>query len=326
MSQDFGIAVSGPSAPLDMYPAIMNSLNALKSGHLGAGRPSYAELGTFWAKQVNSTTVEIYFFDGTSDILVSIYNPTAHSLSSLAVPNNGVTLAKLEQIASGRLLGRTTAGSGNVEVLTPAQVAALLPAFMGDSGAGGVQGLVPAPGAGDAAAGYILYADGSWGAPGSGVAPGITAWTAADSAPTGWILSYGQEISRSVYAQLFAAIGEIHGAGNGSTTFRVPDLRDRVIAGKGNMGGVAANRLTNQSGGVEGDTLGAVGGAETHALTGGENGPHSHTTPIMTDGSSGSGALSPGKNITPANTGSSGLGTPHNNVQPTIILNGIIKI
>jgi microcystin-dependent protein len=48
------------------------------------------------------------------------------------------------------------------------------------------------------------------------------------SAPTGWLLCDGSAVARSVYAQLFTAIGTLYGAGDGSTTFNVPDLRGRV--------------------------------------------------------------------------------------------------
>ena len=83
---------------------------------------------------------------------------------------------------------------------------------------------------------------------------------AGATAPNGWLMCFGQAISRTTYADLFAAIGTTHGVGNGSTTFNVPDLRGRTIAGKDNMGGSAANRLTSGNSGVAGTTLGAVGG------------------------------------------------------------------
>lgn len=63
------------------------------------------------------------------------------------------------------------------------------------------------------------------------------------AAPTGWLLCYGQAISRSTYSDLFTAIGTTFGAGNGSTTFNVPDLRGRFGLGKDDMGGSAANRV-----------------------------------------------------------------------------------
>jgi len=60
----------------------------------------------------------------------------------------------------------------------------------------------------------------------------IVAYGAA-SAPTGWLLCDDSAVSRSTYARLFAVIGTGYGAGNGSTTFNVPDLRDKVPLGKG---------------------------------------------------------------------------------------------
>ena len=99
---------------------------------------------------------------------------------------------------------------------------------------------------------------------------------AGDVAPTDYLLCYGQTLNRSQYADLYAAIGETYGAGDGSTTFVLPDLRGRVIAGQDDMGGNSANRLTNQTGGLDGDALGATGGAETHTLSTAQIPNHSH--------------------------------------------------
>lgn len=87
------------------------------------------------------------------------------------------------------------------------------------------------------------------------------------SAPTKWFLCYGQAVSRTTYSDLFTAIGTVYGAGDGTTTFNLPDCRGRVTAGKDNMGGSSADRLTNLSGGVNGDILGATGGAQSVTLT-----------------------------------------------------------
>lgn len=152
------------------------------------------------------------------------------------------------------------------------------------------------------------------------------------SAPSGCILGYGQAISRTTYAALFAKFGTRYGVGDGANTFNVPDFRGRVVAGVDNMGGVSADRLTGLSGGVDGDTLGAVGGEQAHANTGAENGPHVHgpTTGSGFRGHAG-GASYQNSAGTPdheepimATTASSGLGTAHNNVQPVIMMNKII--
>jgi microcystin-dependent protein len=87
--------------------------------------------------------------------------------------------------------------------------------------------------------------------------------TAPNSA---FVLPFGQAISRTTYATLFAMVSTTYGIGDGSTTFNVPDLRGRVIAGKDDMGGSSANRLTAADDGLNGDTLGATGGGETQTL------------------------------------------------------------
>jgi microcystin-dependent protein len=86
------------------------------------------------------------------------------------------------------------------------------------------------------------------------------------SAPSGYILCYGQAVSRTTYAALYAVIGDTYGAGDGSTTFNLPDLRGRVVAGQDDMGGSSANRLTAADDGINGDTLGAAGGNEVQTL------------------------------------------------------------
>jgi microcystin-dependent protein len=90
---------------------------------------------------------------------------------------------------------------------------------------------------------------------------------AGSTAPAGWLLEYGQAISRTTYAALFAVIGTTYGSGDGSTTFNLPDGRGLVYAGVDNMGGTAANRITQAVSGVNGVVLGAMGG-DQHAQGG----------------------------------------------------------
>ena len=168
---------------------------------------------------------------------------------------------------------------------------------------------------------------------------------AGDTAPDGFLLCYGQTldgVANPEYAALYAVIGITYG-GSGISSFNVPDLRGRVAAGQDDMGGVSANRLTGVTGSVDGDGLGNAGGEEAHALTIAELAAHTHsvdnTMSFTTSGPAASN-LSPAAILTGNNSGrynsspqnmgdtsgSTGSGTAHNTVQPTIILNKIIKL
>lgn len=158
---------------------------------------------------------------------------------------------------------------------------------------------------------------------------GVISAYAGSSAPSGWLLCYGQAISRTTYAALFSALGTTYGSGDGSTTFNLPDLRGRVIAGVDNMGGSAANRITAAGSGITGTTLGAAGGTQTHTLSVSEMPSHSHEQRGCTTGTGGMRYETTNASATLTNSGiqtnSSGSGTAHQNTQPTIMLNYIIK-
>lgn len=80
-------------------------------------------------------------------------------------------------------------------------------------------------------------ATGRW-APGSADAYiGQVSWSASPLLPPGrWLEADGTAVSRSTYAELFAEIGIVYGAGNGSTTFNVPNISGRVVVGVGTDG------------------------------------------------------------------------------------------
>lgn len=89
---------------------------------------------------------------------------------------------------------------------------------------------------------------------------------AGTSAPQGFLNCDGSAVSRTTYAGLFSAIGTAWGAGDGSTTFNLPDLRRKTTIGSG---GTAVSGPAN--------TVGSTGGEETHTLTAGELASHNHT-------------------------------------------------
>lgn len=164
------------------------------------------------------------------------------------------------------------------------------------------------------------------------------------TAPAGHVLCYGQALSRTTYSALFAILGTTYGAGDGSTTFNIPDMRGFVPAGKDNMGGTAANRITTAVSGLDGTTLGATGGDQrmqnhVHNNTVSET-PHAHDANCVygaagnnpsggavTYETSGTGnrvvtkTASAGVSITNA---SAGAGSSQN-VQPTIVVNYILR-
>lgn len=90
------------------------------------------------------------------------FNGTATFTNTVTVPDASFTNAKLANMATQTIKGRTTAGSGVPEDLTATQATAILDAVVGDSGSGGTKGLAPAPAAGDAAKQLYLNAGGTY--------------------------------------------------------------------------------------------------------------------------------------------------------------------
>lgn len=91
---------------------------------------------------------------------------------------------------------------------------------------------------------------------------GTIIWDAPASIPVGFTEKDGKELSRTVYAELFALIGTTFGAGNGTTTFNIPNTVGRTVVGKAGSGTFG--------------TLGAAVGAETHTLTADQMPNHAH--------------------------------------------------
>jgi microcystin-dependent protein len=78
---------------------------------------------------------------------------------------------------------------------------------------------------------------------------------------------FGQALSRTAFSTLFSLFSTTYGVGDGSTTFNLPDKRDKISIAKGNMGGSSAGLITTAVSGFDGDTLGASGGAQSIQLT-----------------------------------------------------------
>ena len=210
-------------------------------------------------------------------------------------------------------------------------------------------------------------------------------WYGASLPDGGYLWQDGSAVSRTTYAALFAAIGTTFGVGNGTTTFNLPDARGRVAAGKDDMGGTAAGRMSVTLTGtkaatsngnitglsstaglavgmrafgtgiganavitaitsatavtlsanststgstpirfavVDGATLGASGGSQIHTLSLDQIPAHEHGTFVS---GGGGGSFGVGGNGVSTPTTTAGGGQAHPVMQPTLVVNKLIK-
>lgn len=157
---------------------------------------------------------------------------------------------------------------------------------------------------------------GGGGASGDTFPIGAISEYAGATAPTNWLICDGSAISRTTYADLFNVIGTRYGTGDGSTTFNLPDLRGRVPVG-----------LDNND--TDFDTLGNTGGEKTHTLTISEMPNHVHNLKTSNQTGNHSDGFIHNGSYELSNEGMStkdtGGGQAHNNLQPYIVQNYIIK-
>jgi len=147
----------------------------------------------------------------------------------------------------------------------------------------------------------------------------------ASASPTGFLLCNGQAVSRSTYSSLFAIVSSLYGDGNGSSTFNVPDLRGRFVAGWDAGTSVLTSVTANM---VLGSSIANTGGAQAITLAVAQMPAHTHDiTPMRQDsprsgGGSGNVYDAISGTVSTSSTGGDGA---HSNIPPTMILNYIIK-
>ena len=143
----------------------------------------------------------------------------------------------------------------------------------------------------------------------------------SDTIPDNWLLCDGSAVSRTTYQQLFNTIGTTYGTGDGFTTFNLPNLQGKIPVGKN------AND-------TDFDKLGETGGEKTHTLTINEMPSHNHQREqtgralYWDENLTEMGGLTSGVNVQISwnrDTTNTGGSQPHNNLQPYIVQNYIIK-
>ncbi len=166
----------------------------------------------------------------------------------------------------------------------------------------------------------------------------IKIWS-TDTAPEGWLLCDGDDVSQSTYAALYAVIGTTFGAPGGGD-FTLPDMRGRIPLGKDNMGGSSANRVTDSEADTIGDGAGTENASDSHghkmyyATGGGAGATNSHVKTQSEDHTMWTSARGDDNPVTwvayPDGGGSGGWRAGNGdvtggNVAPYLTLNYIIK-
>jgi microcystin-dependent protein len=164
------------------------------------------------------------------------------------------------------------------------------------------------------------------GTPGSSGDAGVVQMFACAAPPAGWLKANGALVSRTTYSNLFAAIGVVWGAGDGSTTFALPDLRGEFIRVWDDSRGIDAGRTFGSA--QVGDLA-----PHTHTFTGTALGTHDHTvgnnsanhTHSFSDASSATGTASANHNHTIPVYGGQNANTGHVNASgdSTLIHGGV---
>ncbi len=278
--KDLGASSTDYAAGIEMN-ALWFSIPAATSDRafkFYGGTTSIASLtgnGNFSAnKKITGETLSSTVAIGTAPITVTSTTQVANLNASLLEGYSTATANTVSTIVRRDASGNFAAGTITAALTGNASTATNI--------AGGGAGQVPYnTGSGATSflaagtAGQVLQSNGtsapSWGTVSAGssipsgsmqmyagsVTQSASSGVVTTNAPSGWLLANGDIVSRTTYSALFTAIGTTYGAGNGSTTFALPDMRSRVPVGVGTGSGLTARTLGGTVG-QENITIGAT--------------------------------------------------------------------
>lgn len=277
---------------------------------------------------VGTTALTFVQFSGAGQIIAgSGLSKSGNTLSVVGTANRVTVSGTAVDIASNYVGQTSITTLGTVTVGTWNGTTIAVP--NGGTGAATLTGYVKGNGAAAMTAVATIPATDVTGLSAVSMMPGSIIMYASTATPAGYLLCQGQAVSRTTYAALFAVVNTAYGAGDGSTTFNVPNLLGRFP--------VMLNAAE-----TEWSAIGQVGGEKTHTLTLAESPAHAHNftytgspgTPfpqwaLANSAYPGSGSVSFTQS-TPATSAKIGIdsqggGTAHNNLPPYFSLNFLIK-
>ena len=241
----------------------------IPNGATGTARNMFIEFtGTGGGTVLVPTNKKLYFvYNNTSSaITVKVSGQTGVSVPAAAkmiLVNNGTDIVVATNYLASLTLGSALpVASGGTAATSFTANSVIL-----GNGTGALSGNLVAP----STSGNVLTSNGTtWtsaAAPAGTPTGGLMMWPTA-SAPSGWLLCNGAAVSRSTYSGLYAVVGTTFGSGDGSTTFNLPDYRDRMPIGAG----------TTYSANSSGGSKDAIVVSHTHTIT---DPGHTHGIPSV---------------------------------------------
>jgi microcystin-dependent protein len=299
----------GSTTPVASYPTVIDAQNLTNANTNpiildSTGSASIIVSGPTKLVLKDATGNLIWSMDNVNLSSNNIYDSNGNALLLFSPVNSSVNYLQIGNNSSSHAPTLASAGADtNVGLDIDLKGNATLNLNTGITGTTVMQGAATVSGA-LAASSFNLMPSGMYG------------WFATPTAPAGWLVCNSAGVSRVTYASLFAAIGTTYGAGDGSTTFNLPNGARSTLVGSG---GASTGILAN--------SVGAVGGAETVTILTGNlppAAPFANNTVTTVNLASGSSVSAPAIAIGGTWQGGGGVGTSV--MQPSLVGLLCIKI